>query len=258
MLRSIKLLRFATSILTRTLVLYLLGIRSNDVAELRAKHQQKACRALCRILDIEVLVDALNRPSPGSLIVANHISPLDPLIIASVADVAFAAKAEVLRTPVLGWICRTVGVIPVDRTNRMQSRSFVDAVQQTLAQRVSVAVFPEGTTSDGSTVLPFKTGGFAAVESTNSEIQPACFVITEVTARSGQVSSRIYTWDDDRSLAKYAWDVVGLRKISVRLVFGEPIPGLSDRKSLAQFSHFAVTSILDRSASPENFTRVVS
>jgi len=141
----------------------------------------------------------------------------------------------------------------------MKSKPFVDGVRSSLEEGVGVAVFPEGTTTGGTSILPFKTGAFAAVESTDLVIQPACFVISSVSGRRGPVPAEVYSWDDDRTLAKYAWDILGLKRIYIQLIFGDPIPSGANRKSLAETSQMAVERLMhSASLHPENFRTTVS
>jgi 1-acyl-sn-glycerol-3-phosphate acyltransferase len=229
-----KACRFVLSILSRTAWLFVLLPFVADKNATRAKHQRRACAAICRILHIHLRDDS-DHEFTGALIASNHVSPLDPFLIASVTDVAFAGKVELLDWPVIGWICRTVGLIAVHRDRRMETNTLVEALRNRLECGVNVVVFPEGTTSSGATVLPFKTGAFAAVEYSKSvKIYPTCINVLRIESNRQEADAPAqFPWTDSRSLPEYAWDILGFSKIELELRFGTPFAADTDRKSLA-------------------------
>lgn len=103
-------------------------------------------------------------PSRGRvLIVANHCSWLDIMVIGGATGAAFLAKAELASVPLVGWLCRLNRTLFVDRADR---RAIPRQVAETRAalEAGPVAIFPEGTTSDGRTLLPFKPALFQALD----------------------------------------------------------------------------------------------
>ncbi len=89
------------------------------------------------------------------LIVANHVSWLDIFVINAVEPAAFVCKAEVRRWPVIGWLCARTETIFLERGNPRAAQRTAETLQRCLEANRRVAVFPEGTTSEGGTVLPF-------------------------------------------------------------------------------------------------------
>ena len=89
--------------------------------------------------------------------VANHISWIDILALAGASGTAFVAKREVNDTPVIGWLARINRTVFVSREDRSGVAAQIDALREALADNWSVTVFPEGTTTDGQSLLPFKT-----------------------------------------------------------------------------------------------------
>lgn len=89
--------------------------------------------------------------------VSNHVSWVDILAIAGESGTAFVAKREVSDTPVVGWLARLNRTVFVSREDRGGVAAQINALREALADNWSVTVFPEGTTTDGQSLLPFKT-----------------------------------------------------------------------------------------------------
>ncbi|WP_375401932.1 lysophospholipid acyltransferase family protein [uncultured Sphingomonas sp.] len=104
-----------------------------------------------------------HRPSGSALIVSNHCGTLDILVLGGATGAAFVAKGELARVPIVGAMCRANGTLFVDRTDRRAIHEQVARLREALAHG-PVVVFPEGTTSDGATLLPFKPALLAALD----------------------------------------------------------------------------------------------
>ncbi|MET0341160.1 MAG: lysophospholipid acyltransferase family protein [Polyangiales bacterium] len=111
-------------------------------------------------------------PSGPVLLVANHISYFDPLIIASLAPCTAIAKADVSAWPCIGELARRLGVMFVERESAVSGARVLREAMRRLEDGVSVLVFPEGTTTHGETVLPFKRGSFGAAALAGVPIVP--------------------------------------------------------------------------------------
>ena len=110
-----------------------------------------------------ILVDAPARPkASGTFYVSNHISWADIAVLGSLLDARFVARADLAGWPLAGWLARRHGTIFVERARPGDSRSQADAIATALASGHNVLLFAEGTTSDGSGVLPFRPALFAA------------------------------------------------------------------------------------------------
>lgn len=213
---------------------------------LGAEAQHRACRQVCRILNLEIRHQPVAHTGPA-LIVSNHMGILDSFILASVFQVSFVGKADLASAPVIGWICRTVGLVAVEREQRMAASHFVDRVRERLAAGVSVLAYPEGTTSDGAVVRPFKTSVFeAATGLPGVVIQPVSITISSVEGRPGSRADEArFSWADPSvSLGQHTWRVFGFRKAVVEVSLGTALPAeRGDRRSLALRAHEAVTAL---------------
>ncbi|MFN3863443.1 MAG: lysophospholipid acyltransferase family protein [Erythrobacter sp.] len=96
--------------------------------------------------------------------VANHLSWVDILALAGVSGTAFVAKAELAQAPVVGWLASLNRTVFVKREHRMGVAEQINALKEALVDNWSVTVFPEGTTTDGQSLLPFKTSMLSVLE----------------------------------------------------------------------------------------------
>ena len=96
--------------------------------------------------------------------IANHISWIDILAMAGACGTAFVAKAELEKAPVVGWLASLNRTVFVKREHRMGVAQQINLLKEALADNWSVTVFPEGTTTDGQSLLPFKTSMLSVLE----------------------------------------------------------------------------------------------
>ncbi len=96
--------------------------------------------------------------------IANHVSWVDILSLAGASGTAFVAKAELSNVPIVGWLSRLNRTVFVKRENRLGVAEQINALREALDDNWSVTVFPEGTTTDGQSLLPFKTSMLSVLE----------------------------------------------------------------------------------------------
>lgn len=96
--------------------------------------------------------------------IANHVSWIDILSLAGASGTAFVAKAELDEVPIISWLCRLNRTVFVKRENRLGVAEQINLLREALADNWSVTVFPEGTTTDGQSLLPFKTSMLSVLE----------------------------------------------------------------------------------------------
>ncbi len=179
-----------------------------------------AQRALA-VLKIRVTV-AGRVPNRPSLLACNHLSWID-ILIAHVCfpGAAFVAKSEVATWPVLGSIGRLANTVFVNRTRKRDVLQTLPALRETLAHR-HVVLFAEGTTTDGSFTLPFKSSLF---ESAVSAAVPVVPVALRIAAPSGSTDVRqLVCWVGDASLLSHIPVLAGLRAVHVSLRIGDAVP----------------------------------
>lgn len=178
--------------------------------------KQRWCRRLLAILGVELRVHGALRGGPVFL-VANHVSWLDIPVIAAARPCHFLSKAEVADWPLIGWLARAMGTLFIRRGSG-ESREKAEEIRAHLALGRSILVFPEGTTTDGTTVRRFLAPLFAAADQV--VVQPLALRYRDAEGRFDPTLAFI---DDDR-LHHHLWRLLGRERIVVDLTFGVPVP----------------------------------
>ncbi len=242
-----RLFAFATVLLAATLYLNLTvrWRRAEQRPAYRALRQKNACRRALKAIGVETVVTGTRPVKIAHLIVSNHLGILDPFVIGSLFLVVFSGKAEMFNWPVAGWVCRSIGLIPVYRTRKTATASFAEEVAHRLDHGINVLVFPEGTTTGGTNVQQFKTGAFAAIEHAEDRfVLPATLKVVSVNGQPPDAAThKLLTWSDPSvSLFEHVWQTMGVRRVAIEVVLGEEIhAGGRSRKDLATRS-FTVIS----------------
>ena len=195
---------------------------------------QFVCRNALFILGLRYDVRGKPMAGPGA-VVANHASWLDIFALNGHQRVYFVAKSEVAKWPGIGWLARATGTLFI-RRDRLDARSQVAVFRERLAAGHKLLFFPEGTSSDGLRVLPFKPTLFAAfwdpMLGETFRIQP---VTVNYTAPRGS-EARFYGWWGDMAFAPHLLRTLGARRQGhVSVVYHSPlrVGDFKDRKSLA-------------------------
>ena len=129
---------------------------------------------LLRIMHVEARVHGLPAAGlPGNmLIVANHISWLDIFVLNTVQPARFIAKAELKRWPLVGLMIAGCGTLFIERERRRDAHRVNEHAREVLAAGDTIAIFPEGTTTDGTTLLPFHGSLLQPVIDAQGHLQP--------------------------------------------------------------------------------------
>lgn len=206
-------------------------------------HEKSFFEALLRATGISVVQIGERRAAGPTLYVSNHLSWADIAVMAARLDADFVAKEEVARWPLAGPLARRFGPVFVSRENRIASGQQVDSIRARLASGRSVILYPEGTTSDGRHVLPFRSSLFSAAHGAQW-IQP--LVIRYVHADGRPLSPqrlREIAWIGDDDLVD-GIARVARRKTRAELIFLDPIApsDYPDRKALADAARAAIAA----------------
>lgn len=156
------------------------------------------------------------QPSAGAtLFVANHVSWLDILAINAVRPVRFVSKSDIRSWPLLGWLTACGGTLFIERSRRRDAHRVLHLVAQALKAGEPVAVFPEGTTSDGHGVLPFHANLLQAAIAAEVPVQPIALRYSD--AREPVSAAAAYV--GDTTLMQSLWAVVSVRGLTAQVGF---------------------------------------
>ena len=144
--------------------------------EAQQKNQEWYRRVLA-CLNIRVSVTGQPAEAP-CLVVCNHISWLDILVLGSAVPVAFLSKAEVAQWPLISRLSRAGGTLFIQRGGEGAARRSIEGIRKAFKRQQSVAVFPEGTTGKGHTVLPFHPRLFAAAIESGVQCTADCVALS--------------------------------------------------------------------------------
>lgn len=199
------------------------------------------CRLACRILGLRVR--ATGRASLGpALYVANHVSWLEVVALGATTPLGFVAKDEVRRWPVVGRLAARSGTLFLRRHSARAASRTMTAVLERLAQGRSVAVFPEGTSTDGSGVLAFKASMFEAAARLGCDVQP---VSVRYPSGGGLSTAAPFVGDDE--FLPHLLRVLGEPGIEVELAFAPALSGHArTREELAHAARESVVAGLAR------------
>jgi len=200
----------------------------------RAEWLHQWAGTLLRRLRIPVHVEGLI-PGPG-LIVSNHLSYLDILAISTTMPAVFVSKAEVKHWPVFGKLCDIAGTVYVDRTRKSGTREANEGIRQALDAGMRVVIFPEGTSSDGTGVLPFYPSLFEPAVACGAPITAACI---EYAIEKGSVGQDIAYWGE-MTFFPHLLKLLSKRGMSAMVRFGERARKFEDRKVAAKEMREAV------------------
>lgn len=194
-------------------------------------------RGAARIVGLRVVVEGAPPPGPF-LLAANHLSYLDVVVLGSLLDAVFVAKADVAAWPVIGALCRRARTAFVDRERRRDLVRVLPLLAERLRAGTSVVLFPEGTTTDGSRVLPFKSPLFEAAVRGG---RPVCVAsLGYATGDGGTDPARAICWWGEMTFASHLFALLRLARCTAHVVFGDaPVAG-RDRKELARGARAAV------------------
>lgn len=210
------------------------------------------CRAAIRIMGIRYSVQGTPMRHVGA-VVANHSSWLDIFVLNACQSVYFVSKAEVARWPYIGWLARATGTVFIARDPK-QAKIQQVVFQDRIRAGHRLLFFPEGTSTDGLRVLPFKPTLFAAFYNHGQdhmmEIQP----VTVIYRAPPGATARFYGWWGDMAFAPHLAKVLAKpRQGAAEVVFHAPVrvDAFASRKDLARHCEDAVRNGL-RGALPDD------
>ena len=211
----------------------------------KQRHIQKWSARLLQLFGIELVVkNADVLPSSPFLLSSNHISWMDIHAINAFQPILFVAKSEVEGWPIFGWMAKQLGTVFIRRDNPRHAHSVVNEMAKAL-QEHSICIFPEGTSTDGLSVRPFKANLF---ESAITADVPVCSLAIRYLSKKTGECSVVPAFIGDMGLLESMAKILNDRSLVVELTYFPPvrvakIPS-GDRKKLAANSYEQISKFL--------------
>lgn len=187
-------------------------------------------KSICKILSIEVEVKG-SVPEPPFFLVSNHLSYVDIMIYYNTLNTTFVSKAEVKNWPVIGFMAKTLEVIFIDRRRKSDVARVNQSVADHITEYKGVVLFPEGTTSNGESLLPFKPSILEHPAKSQMPVHYA-YITYETGPKDEDAVSSVCWWNDE-PFGSHFFKFAGNRTTKARIHFGDDTLHRSDRKELA-------------------------
>lgn len=220
---------------------------------------QIGAQVLLRILNIKIhFASPPSLPAPQAcLVVSNHQSYLDILVLVAHFPVQFVAKKEVRNWPLIGWMANLGNTIFIDRSSTRYGWRCANEIAASLQQGLPVLVFPEGTSTRGDEVLPFKSLLFCAALKTGSPVFPLTLQYTAINEQPLNDQTRdLCCWHGEMEFVSHFWNVLALHQIEVFLEAHEMLnpPHIITTQELARRAHEKVAHRFVAPATPTSTT----
>jgi len=176
------------------------------------------------------------------LIVSNHLSYLDILVLSAAVPCVFVSKAEVEDWALIGRYARWAGCVFVRRHEKGDAARANVNVSESLRNGVPIVLFPEGTTTDGQHVLRFHSTMLQPAIDARAMVTPCAI---RYALDDGDVAQEVCWWGD-MTLLPHMRNLLGKRVIRARIAFGEPMLAQGDRKQLSHDLHEQVEHLHER------------
>jgi 1-acyl-sn-glycerol-3-phosphate acyltransferase len=202
-----------------------------------------------------IRVHVLGKPvrGEGVLILANHTSWLDIMLLSALQPLSFVAKAEISRWPLFGTLARLQRTVFVDRERRAATGLVAGAIAARLAAGECLVLFPEGTSHDGNAVLPFKSALLGAADALRADgrhvtVQPVSLAFTNCHGiPMGREMRPFFAWYGDMEMVPHLWEALKAGPLDVVVEFHPPASlDMMNRKELAAHAQAQVQAGVSR------------
>lgn len=211
----------------------------------REAHVQQWAQRMLVLMGIRLEVQGTPPAHGPALLVCNHLSWLDILAIHAARHVRFVSKVGVRHWPVIGTLSDGAGSLYIERERRRDALRVVHHMAEALRDGDLIAVFPEGTTSDGRGLLPFHANLLQAAITSGAPVQPMALRFADAASGKNSQAPR-YIGDDNLFVS--LWNTLKAPPLLAVVRFGELQPSLArDRREWAESLHADVLALRQRS-----------
>jgi 1-acyl-sn-glycerol-3-phosphate acyltransferase len=210
------------------------------------QHQsiRKWCKQLLGIFQMRLsVIGAEHLEDAHYLMAANHISWIDIHVINAFKPHYFVAKSEVASWPIFGWMAKQLGTLFIERGKSNSIRNMVQEIASQLNQK-PICIFPEGTSTDGKQVAPFKSNLFEAAIVASAPVY--VLAIQYFDLQTGKKTTAP-AFIGDMGLVDSMWSLICSPPICAQISISEKLPALKDRKALAELSQSLIAAQLSES-----------
>jgi len=207
-------------------------------------------KALCFVFGIKIKYIGKPHTDQQTIFVSNHLSYLDILVLGTTLRASYVAKKDVASWPVFGFLSKLQQTAFISRSH-VDARKEKYALDTMIENKKSLIIFPEGTSTDGRIVIPFKSSLFSIAlrkEQSNIMIQPVTLAMNRVNkhAVKTQDDHDLYAWHINMTtpLGEHLWRFARSKGAEIYIYFHAPVDSneYSDRKILAKVCHEAVSN----------------
>jgi len=196
----------------------------------RATVFRRASQAVAWTLGMKVHLEG-KPPKPPFILVSNHLSYVDVILIGSQVRCVFVSKAEVEGWPLIGAVVRSVGTVFLDRRAKRELPRMVRRIEEVLESGRGIVFFPEGTTGRGDCVAPFRPSLLALAAKTG---RPVHYVtVSYRTRQPGPPAERAICWWGEMKFTPHILQIMAMPGFEASVRFGEEPIHEADRKVLA-------------------------
>lgn len=197
----------------------------------RARQVARWARGVVRIIGAEVRVQG-PIPEPPFFLVANHLSYIDIVLLKSIVPCVFVSKADVKDWPIVGTLAEMAGTLFIRRESRADVARINEQVGAVIQRGEGIVIFPEGTSTDGQDVLPFKSSLLAPAVASGRSIAHAS--IQYQTPPGAPPAETAVCWWGDMTFADHLWRLLMLPGFRATVRFGVYHPAGNERKEVAR------------------------
>lgn len=246
--KVIKILWWLIILLPCTAVIKLLVKDPGARAKWLGKISGLACGKIIAALGVKVTVKGRENidPRENYLVVSNHLSYIDPLVSYSLIPSVFVTSVEIQNTPLLGVLCEAAGCCFIERRSIWNIHNELKQMTDTLKRGRNVVFYPEGTTSDGSALLPFYTSFFQAAIDAGRKILPITLNVDTVDGEPANASHKdLFCWYGDMGFAPHFLRFLKLRSTEITITFlptVQPDDSVNSRKRFANIIRTKIKS----------------
>lgn len=188
-------------------------------------HTSSYSRFAMRVLRIQIKLSSSipTFETENFLIVSNHLSYIDMIAIAAIQPSCFVTSVDLGMVPFLGTIARICGSLFVERRNKERLTQDRTQIEEALVSGLQVVLFPEGTSGNGETVLPFKRGLLMTASLAGRRILPVTIHYSHLNGEPLRPRDRDQVcWYGDMSFLPHFWNILALRSVSIDVHFHRP------------------------------------